>query len=143
MVIILMKMVIVFMIMMVVVAELTVIEVVMRTKMMSMIMMTPSSYMSGPDMFKHIYHICIYKEIYMYVYVNINIHIPIYIRKYKSQAGTLWQVENFKKNSILRNAKKGSRILCIPETFVGTRAFAQIIRVHHLGAKMHIHIGSP
>jgi len=55
MVIILMKMVIVFMIMMVVVAELIVIEVVMRTKMMSMTMMTPSSYISGPGMFKHIY----------------------------------------------------------------------------------------
>lgn len=71
MVIILMKMVIVFMIMMVVVAELIVIEVVMITKMMSMIMMTPSSYISGPDMFKQIYHICIYKvkEIYIYIFM--------------------------------------------------------------------------
>ena len=67
----------------------------------------------------------------------------IYMYVYKSQAGTLWQVDLKKKNSILRNAKKGSRILCIPETFVGTRAFAQIIRVHHLGAKIHIHIRSP
>ena len=74
MVIMLMKMVIVFMIMMVVVAELIVIEVVMITKMMSMIMMTPSSYISGPDMFKHI---CIYVNICIYIYTGDYTRSPV------------------------------------------------------------------